>query len=98
MCRSSDSGGRVTRSGLAYPYLTISPESVRYRPPGTVVFPFFQTKGWHQMAGAPSALIIRRKNEGPMQVRDDPIRLKNLVKQAEAQLIKEVPAWSGKQS
>lgn len=33
-----------------------------------------------------------------MQVRDDPIRLKNLAKQAEAQLIKEVPAWSGKQS
>ena len=33
-----------------------------------------------------------------MPVRHDPIRLKNLVKQAEDQLIKEVPAWSGKQS
>jgi len=33
-----------------------------------------------------------------MQVRDDPMRLKNLAKQSEDQVIKEVPAWSGIQS
>ena len=33
-----------------------------------------------------------------MEVRDDPIRLKTLVKQAEDQLIKEVPTWSEIQS